>query len=127
MAEDAEDLLVAPRSNPPGIERHPFSLLRFTLRDNAPYPIPPIFPGLEPQKEYSLSRSRMLTHRKRFNRKYEVDRNKMVDPDVAISKLESGGDGTIVEVQALGAVNPIQDAPLDQQNLQELVLLNNDL
>src|SRR2546421_9120067 len=127
MGEDADDLLIAPRSCPPGVEKHPFSILRFTLRDNSPYPIPPVFPGLEPQKEYSLSRSRMLTHRKRFNRKYEVDRNKLANPDIALTKLESGDDGTIIEVQALGAVNPIQDAPLDQQNLQELVLLNNDL
>jgi hypothetical protein len=126
-AEDADDLLIKPRGLPPGIERHPFSFLRFTLLDGSPYPIPPVFPALDPQKEYCLSRSRLLTHRKRFNRKYEVDVNKLNDPDVELSKLESGDDGTIIRVQALGAVNAIQDAPLDQQGLIELNYLNNDM
>jgi hypothetical protein len=125
--EDADDLFVAPRSLPPGIEKHPFSILRFTLRDKSPYPIPPVSPALDPQKEYSLSRSRLLTHRKRFNRKYEVVTAKLVDPDQDMSKLENGGDGTMIPVNAPGAVNPIQDAPLDQQGLQELMLLNSDM
>lgn len=126
-AEGAESLIIKPRPIPAGVEKHPFNFLRFTLRDKSPYPIPPMFPGLDPQKEYNLSRSRILTHRKRFNRKYEVDVNKLEDPDIEISKLESGDDGTIVRVMALGAVNPIKDAPLDQQTYLELANLNNDL
>jgi hypothetical protein len=128
IAEDADDPLIKPRSLPPGIEKHPFSILRFTLRDNSPYPIPPVSPAIDPQKEYSTARSRLQTHRKRFNRKYEVDTNKLAgDADAEISKIESGEDGTCIRVMALGAVTPIKDAPLDQQNLQELMLLNNDM
>jgi hypothetical protein len=127
FAEDAKDLIMEPRPVPKGIERHPFSVLRFTLRDCSPYPLPPVSPAIDPQKEISLSRSRLLTHRKRFNRKYEVDRNKLADPDRDMSKLESGDDGALIEVLALGAVNPIKDAPLDQQNLMELNLLNMDM
>jgi hypothetical protein len=127
LAEDADDLFLDPRSVPEGIEKHPFSILRFTLRDKSPYPIPPVSPALEPQKEYSLSRSRRLTHRKRFNRKYEVVVGKLVNADTAMSKIESGEDGTIIEVQALGAVAPIADAPLDQQEVLELQMMNNDL
>src|SRR5690606_3905195 len=52
MAEDADDLLIDPRSLPPGIERDPFAILRFTLRDSSPYPIPPVSPAIDPQKEY---------------------------------------------------------------------------
>lgn len=127
LAEDADDLFIKPRGCPPGIEKHPFSILRFTLRDNSPYPIPPVSPAIDPQKEYSLSRSRLLTHRKRFNRKYEAVVTKFEDADTELAKLESGDDGTIIRVMAPGAVNPIADAPLDQQNLMELQLLNNDL
>jgi hypothetical protein len=127
LAEDAEDLLIDPRTCPPGIEKHPFSILRFTLRDNSPYPIPPVSPALDPQKEYCLSRSRRLTHRKRFNRKYEVVTSKLMDPETAMPKIESGEDGTCIEVQAMGAVNPIQDAPLDQQEIIELQMMNSDL
>lgn len=127
FAEDAKDLIMEPRSIPLGVERHPFCVLRFSLLDKTPYPMPPVSPAIDPQKEISLSRSRLLTHRKRFNRKYEVDRNKLADPDRDMSKIENGEDGTCVEVLALGAVNPIKDAPLDQQNLMELQLLNADM
>ena len=124
--EDADELLKQPEALPKGVEKHPYSVLVFSPRKTSPYPIPPVFNALDPQKEYSLSRSRLLTHRKRFNRKYEVNKNMLAD-DVELSKLESGEDGAIVLVNAIGAVNPIKDAPLDQQNLQELMLLNNDL
>lgn len=125
--EDGLDLLMEPRACPAGIEKHPFSVLRFTKRDKSPYPIPPVSPALDQQKEYSLSRSRMLTHRKRFNRKYEAVVSKFEDPDTELSKLENGGDGTIIRVMALGAVNPIQDAALDQQGIIELQMMDRDL
>jgi hypothetical protein len=127
FCEDADDLFVEPRTCPPGIDKHPFSFLRFTLRDNSPYPIPPVSPALDPQKEYSLARSRHMTHRKRFNRKYEVVSAKLADPATGMSKIEGGDDGTCIEVLALGAVAPIADAPLDQQSYTELALLNSDL
>lgn len=128
FCEDAQDLFIDPRTVPEGTKKHPFSILRFTLRDNSPYPIPPVSPAIDPQKEYSLSRSQLLTHRKRFNRKYEVVVPK-IDGDVnaAISKFESGGDGTCVSVLAPGAFNAIQDAPMDQGRMLELNMLNNDL
>lgn len=127
LAEDADDVFIDPRPVPEGIERHPFSILRFTLRDKSPYPIPPVSPALDPQKEYCLSRSRRVTHRKRFNRKYEVVVSKFEDPDTEIPKVESGADGTCIRVLAPGAVNPITDAPLDQQEMLELQMMNNDL
>jgi len=120
-------LVVKPKSCPKGVEKHPYAFLRFTLRDASPYPIPPVFNMLDPQKEYNLARSRILTHRKRFNRKYEVDVNKLENPDNEISKLEAGDDGTIIRVMAPGAVTPILDAPLDQQTYTEIALLNNDM
>ena len=127
-ANDADDLLMKPKGCPPGVEKHPFSILRFTLRDKSPYPLPPVSPALDPQKEISLSRSRLLTHRKRFNRKYTVLEQAMGGEIASeISKLESGGDGTIIRVQTHDAVRPIQDAPLDQMGLAELSLLNNDM
>jgi hypothetical protein len=127
LGEDADDLLIQPKGCPKGIEKHPFVVLRFMLRDNSPYPIPPVYNALDPQKEYSLSRSRRVTHRKRFNRKYEAVVSKLEDPDTELPKLESGDDGTIIRVLANGAVTPIQDAPLDQQEMLEIQMLNNDL
>lgn len=128
IAENAEDVLIKPRSLPPGIEGHPFSLLRFTLRDNSPYPIPPVSPAIDPQKEVSLSRSRWLTHRKRFDRKYEVNVLALEDADTEIDKFEMGGDGIVLRKTISGeAFTPIKDAPLDQQGVQELIALDNDV
>lgn len=127
LGEDAEELVMKPRSLPPGIEKHPFSFLRFTLRDKSPYPIPPIYNAIDPQKEICLARSRWMTHRKRFNRKYEVDVTRL-DSEEEISKLESGDDGTIIRKRGGGpVVDVIQDAPLDQQGVLEIQALDNDI
>jgi hypothetical protein len=126
IGEGADNFVIKPRGLPPGIENHPYSILRFVLRDKSPYPIPPMSQGIDQQKEYNLSRSRIVTHRKRFNRKYTVIQSMLDDPS-AISKLETGEDGTCIIVQAHGAVEPIRDAPLDQQTYTELAMLNNDM
>lgn len=126
VAEGAEDVLMEPDKLPPGVKDHPYELLMFTPRDKSPYPIPPVYPALDPQKEFNLSRSRLLTHRKRFNRKYEVIVPMLADEGEA-DKLITGDDGTLIKVQAHGAINPIKDAPLDQQTLIELGYLANDV
>ena len=54
---------------PKGVDCHPYSILRFALTHDSPYPIPPVSQAIDPQKEYNLARSRILKHRKRFNRK----------------------------------------------------------
>ncbi len=124
IAENGEIPLINAQELPPGIEHHPFSILRFTLRDDSPYPIPPLSPMMDPQKEYNLARSRILKHRKRFNRKYHVIGQ---FEDGELSKLESGDDGTVVKGQQGSDIKPIDDAPLDQMGYAELTLLNNDM
>ena len=127
LLEDADELVMDPTDLPPGVEDHPYSVLRFTLRDDNPYPITPVSQGLDPQRELNLVRSAIIRHRKRFNRKYEVAMNNLADESEA-EKLESGDDGTIIRTNGQGqAVFPIADAPMDQQRYQELNLLNNDL
>ena len=126
ILEGADHPALMPDDVPPGTEKHPYSMLRFTLRDNSPYPIPPISQGLDPQMEFNLSRSRLLRHRKRFNRKYTVNEALLAD-EAELSKLESGDDGTIIKVIGQGAVEPIKDAPLDQQGFMEIGFLNNDI
>ncbi len=124
VAEEGLRPLMNPDAIPEGIEKHPFSILRFTLRDNSPYPIPPISQGIDPQKEYNLARSRLLTHRKRFNRKYIV--NPSVEEE-ELSKLASGDDGTFIKAVDSDAVTPIRDAPMDQQGYIEIGYLNQDM
>ncbi|MDD5189460.1 MAG: hypothetical protein PHE50_00275 [Dehalococcoidales bacterium] len=127
LAENADGLLKEPDSLPKGTECHPYSVLRFTLQDNTPYPIPPVSQMIDPQKEYCLARSRFMTHRKRFNRKYEAFVSGLVD-ETELEKLESGEDGTIIRKQTQGPViTPVIDAPLDQTGWQEIMALNNDI
>jgi len=125
IAEGAKLPLLKPDDYPPGIDEHCFSILRFTLRDDSFYPIPPLTQGLDPAKEYNMARSQVMTHRKRFNRKY-LALDQAVE-DTELSKLENGDDGTVIKAKVLDAVKPIQDAPLDQQRYIELNFLNNDM
>lgn len=127
IAEDGDAPVVKPTPLPKGVEDHPYSILRFTLMDDTPYPIPPVSQAMDPQKEFCLTRSRTMTHRKRFNRKYEVNMNALVDETEA-DKLESGDDGTIIRKNGpQQAVFAVQDAPLDQQNLIETQALARDI
>ncbi|WP_286818755.1 hypothetical protein [Desulfobacter sp. UBA2225] len=129
VADGADIPLIDEEDLPKGIEKHPYAYLTFTQRDDSPYPIPPVSQMLDCQKEYCLTRSRMVTHRKRFNRKYEVDITRFEDPDMEISKLESGDDGAIIrKTGSEDCVTPIKDAPLDQQTtIQELAIIGRDL
>lgn len=128
IAEDAEEPLMKPTDLPAGIEKHPFAILRFVPQEESSYPIPPIYNALAPQREYNMVRSKVLTHRKRFNRKYEVFSDGLEDADMSVSMLESGDDGTIIRKRTpQRVVEPIQDAPLDQQLYSEISLLNQDL
>ena len=126
IARGAENLVKKPEVLPKGVDKHPYAILRFTMRDKSPYPIPPVSQALDPQREINESRSKVLVHRKRFNRKYEVNVN-LLEDDAELDKLEAGDDGTIIKVQGIGAINPIKDAPLDQQTYTELAALNNDI
>lgn len=128
IAEGADGFMKDPEALPPGVEDRPYEFLRFTLRDRSAYPIPPMSQGIEQQNEYNLSRSRILRHRKRFNRKYEVFAQGLEDPDINMSQLESDDDGVYIKKKMPGTVvEPIKDAPLDQMAYTELGLLTQDM
>lgn len=128
VSEGCDDFLMEPDELPKGVERHPFNVIRLgLLRDDGFYPIPPASQWLDPQREYNELRSKILTHRKRFNRKYTLYGGAFEHPEDAIVKLESGGDGTVlITNQPMQAVFPISDASLDQNHIQELMMLGRD-
>ena len=128
IAEEGEIPLMDTSPLPPGIEKDAYCILRFTLRDDSPYPIPPFSQGIDPSKEYNRARSDIQTHRKRFNRKYEVWTQAFEDADTEIGKLESGGDGSILRKrQPEQSVLPIQDAQTDPMRYHELAYLNAEM
>ncbi len=127
VSEGYTDYLINPGPIPKGIERDPFVDLRFTMRDDSWYPIPPVSQWIDPQREYCELRSKLATHRKRFNRKYQVYKPGLVD-ETELTKLEIGDDGTIIQTAQPGqVVTPIQDAPLDQTHIQEIAMLRDEL
>lgn len=97
---------------PPGVDKHPYVFLRLYEQRNTFYPIPGIFNWMGPATEYNLTRNQSAVHRKRFNRKYLYIDGKI---DVEeLDKLEEGGDGTYAKANAEGAIEPLEDAPLDR-------------
>lgn len=128
ICEGGSEPIESPDSLPPGVENHPYSILRFCLHHNSAYPIPPVSQAIDPQRELCTARSRVMKHRKRFNRKYEVLVTGLEDADIEIAKLETGDDGTCIrKTQPTQIVTPIQDAPLAQQDYLEIQAINNDL
>lgn len=127
IAENGEIPVMDERPLPLGIETHPFSILRFTYRDDSPYPVPPLSQGIDLAKEYNRARSDIQKHRKRFNRKYEVAKNYIGDDPNIVSKLESGDDGTVLVVNQVGGINAIQDAQLDPMRYNELQYLRQEM
>jgi len=111
IARGAKDLLRKPEPMPPGVNLHPYVFLKFYEKRDSFYPIPVIYNWWGAQHEYNLTRNQFTLHRKRFNRKYLYDSNK-IDPD-EVDKLIEGDDGTFARAQGSGAVEPVKDAPLD--------------
>lgn len=122
-----DEFLLDPAPPPPGIEKDPFVDLRFVTRDASWYPIPPISQLLDSQRATNDVRTKMVVHRKRFNRKYEMYSAAYDDPEGSAAKLEAGEDGTVItKNQPQPTVTPIQDAPLDQMHIMELTMLRED-
>jgi hypothetical protein len=127
VAEGSSEFLIDPEPLPEGIERDPFVDLRFTMRDDSWYPMPPVSQWLDSQREYCELRSKYMVHRKRFNRKYTAYLPAFDDPMEAMAKIEVGEDGTVVgQNQPLQSVWPIQDAPLDQNHVIEMQAIRQD-
>lgn len=124
-----EEFGIKPSPLPPGIEQDPFIDLRFSMRDSSWYPIPPISQWIEPQRDFCDLRSKLKTHRKRFNRKYELDAKAYSDPENAAAQVTVGDDGTVIIKDGMSVgpgINPISDAPLDQQIHMEYGYLRQD-
>jgi len=124
LIRGADDVVRGPEPMPPGIYKHPFTIIKFYEKKNSFYPIPVMYNWIGPQTEYNLTRNQIATHRKRFNRKYGYI-DTYIDPD-ELEKLKVGGDGTLVKFNHAGAVEPIKDAPLDQAVYFETKALKED-
>jgi hypothetical protein len=126
IAEGHDKPIRGPKLIPAGVLKHPYVFLQFNRRRNAHYPIPELFPMLDTQKEYNITRNQIMLHRKRFNRKYLLQKNMMTSDERA--KIEDPYDGVIAETKAspIGVLEPIKDAPLDQAVYFDTNMLRQD-
>lgn len=97
----------------PYLDGFPYQKVDFVPIPDCPFPMGLALAVEDQQLELNAVRSRMFSHSRRFDRKYQV--LDTVDETEA-DKLIEGADGTIVMVPVIGAVSPIADAPLSQDH-----------
>lgn len=88
----------------------PLAVVKFHEVLDSFYPMPPVSQWLGPQDELNEIRDSQRAHRRRFYRRYTTMEGAVDDPE--LEKLETGGDGTIIMVNAPNAIVPVPDAPM---------------
>lgn len=106
------------------MDRIPIKDLRWDLRYQGFYPIPPVFQWLSPQDEINEAREQMRSFRRRFTRKFQAVQD-WIDPD-EITKFTSGPDGIVVTVKRPDAITPIQNPEIGQTQEQALLIAKDD-
>lgn len=106
----ADDVVRGPIETPKGVDMHPFIPIKFYDRKGSWYPIPLMYNWMGLQEEYNITRTMMAVHRRRFNRKYAQLENTLDEDNM--DRLQYGGDGEVVTVSKMGALEPIKDAPM---------------
>jgi hypothetical protein len=99
----------------------PYTRCDFINVPDEPYPLG--LPAWIKDQQFELNRvrTRWFQHGRRFNRKYEVLAGVLGTGSREI--LESGEDGSIVEVEEMGRIKPIDDARVsnDQNIIESLI------
>lgn len=112
--QNVDDFLVED-DLPEWIEDHPYAiLLGYTPiqgPEPSPWPMPHVFPWLDPQTEYNVRRRQMMEGAKRSSRKGLFEENTFVDFDEAKKALEDPGDLVWAKVSDLMRPPKILEAP----------------
>jgi hypothetical protein len=88
--------------------------LRFEMQTDSPYPIPPIYHQLGPQREYNDSRDTLRKLRKAIVPRYTFDAQAMAPED--LEKFETGDIGVYIPVMNQ---NPSPINPVNQPSFSE--------
>lgn len=102
----------------------PYKMITFIPINDEPYGIG--LPMMIQDQQYELNRKRtsLFQHTRRFNRKYQVLNT--VSPESKTS-LTDGEDGSLVEVDVMGSIEPINDAPLPPDVYQQEAIIKEDV
>jgi hypothetical protein len=103
----------------------PLFVLRFEELPDDFYPIPPIFPMLQPQDEYNDGREMLRGIRKTIYPRYLV-KDGVIEP-TEVAKLEEGGPNTYAWTQDTAAIQPVQQIAYDAAVIRTLSVAKDDL
>lgn len=105
-------------------ERLPLIDLRWDLREEGFYPIPPAWYWLSSQDEINESREQIRSYRRRFTRKFQVLKG-MMDQEEQ-EKFTSGPDGIVVEVKQMDALKAIENPEIGTTSENALIQAKDD-
>lgn len=105
-------------------ERLPLVDLRWELREEGFYPIPPAFYWLSSQDEINESREQIRSYRRRFTRKFQFVKGQL-DSEEA-EKFVSGPDGILIEVKQLDAIKAIDNPEIGPTSENALLQAKDD-
>lgn len=88
----------------------PFAVIKFHEKLDSFYPMPPVSQWIAPQDEINETREAQRAHRRRFYRRYTVQKGMVEAPE--LDKFETGGDGVMIETNSPNAILPVADAPM---------------
>lgn len=103
----------------------PYEMVEFIHINDEPYGVGIPYSIQDQQHELNRKRTQMFNHSRVYNRKYQVVSSELEDTD--LNDLIYGTDGTIVKVKTMGAIQPIQDAPLSGDVYQLEAIIKEDV
>lgn len=106
------------------MERLAIKDIRWDLRLEGFYPIPPCFQWLSPQDEINEAREQMRSFRRRFTRKWQAVEG-TIDPEEK-EKFAAGPDGIIITVKKENAITPVQNPEIGATAEHALVIARDD-
>lgn len=105
-------------------ERLPLIDLRWNLREEGFYPIPPSFYWLSSQDEINESREQIRSYRRRFTRKFYALQGQVDEEEK--EKFVSGPDGVLITVKQVGAIGAIDNPEIGPTSENALLQAKDD-
>lgn len=105
-------------------EHLPLTDLRWDLRLQGFYPIPPVFQWLSPQDEINEAREQTRSYRRRFTRKFQAIKGNVDEEEK--EKFASGPDGIIIEVKVPDAIKAIDNPEMGPTSDNALLIAKDD-
>ena len=105
-------------------EHLPLNDLRWDLRLQGFYPIPPSWYWLSSQDEINESREQIRSYRRRFTRKFQAVKGQVDEEE--LEKFVSGPDGIVVEVKQPDAIKAIDNPEIGPTSENALIQAKDD-